>query len=116
MLAAVAAAAGFLTGMAATGAAAREWPGGAEREYVLENGVTAPVYDYGAANRESVWVQASDFTGCGAPLIVAPDIIRPSELDDTAKVPVIMVASPYYLALGRGNELEKKEYDTGGIR
>lgn len=114
VLAAVAAAASFLTGMAATGAAAQRWSGGAEREYVLENGVTAPVYDYDEAIRESVWVEAPDFTGCGGPLIVAADIIRPRELDGTAKVPVIMVASPYYLALGRGNELEIKQYDADG--
>lgn len=114
VLAAVAAAASFLTGMAATGAAARGLSGGAERVYVLENGVTAPVYDYGAAIRESVWVEVPDFAGCGGPLLVAADIIRPRELDGRAKVPVIMVASPYYLACGRGNESEFKEYDADG--
>ena len=82
--------------------------------YVLDNGVTAPIYDYTAAIRESVWVQVTDFSGCGSPLLVAADIIRPYELDGTAKVPVIMVASPYYLCLGRGNELELKEYDAQG--
>ena len=86
----------------------------AKQPYVLVNGVTAPVYNYTAAIRESVWVQVADFNGCGAPLLVAADIIRPRELDSTSKVPVIMVASPYYLCLGRGNELELKQYDADG--
>ena len=66
------------------------------------------------AIRESAWVQVPDFNGCGAPVQVAADIIRPRELAGIAKVPVIMVASPYYLCLGRGNELEIKQYDANG--
>lgn len=81
---------------------------------VLDQGITAPVYDYAGAIRESVWVLAPDFNGCGAPLRVAADIIRPRELDGVAKAPVIMVASPYYLCLGRGNEVELKQYDAEG--
>ena len=86
----------------------------AEQVYDLVNGVTAPIYDYAAAIRESVWVQVPDFNGCGAPVHVAVDIIRSQELDGAAKVPVIMVASPYYLCLGRGNESEVKQYDDNG--
>ncbi|RPJ10040.1 MAG: CocE/NonD family hydrolase, partial [Deltaproteobacteria bacterium] len=86
----------------------------AGQAYVLDNGVTAPIYNYKAAIRESVWVGVPDFNGCGSPLLVAADIIRPHELDGIAKVPVITVASPYYLCLGRGNELEMKEYDAQG--
>lgn len=86
----------------------------AEQVYVLVNGVTAPIYDYAVAIRESVWVQVPDFNGCGAPVQVVVDIIRPRELDGVAKLPVIMVASPYYLCLGRGNESEVKQYDDNG--
>ena len=78
----------------------------AEQVYDLVNGVTAPIYDYAAAIRESVLVQVPDLDGCGGPVQVAADIIRPRELDGTAKVPAIMVASPYYLCCGRGKTLE----------
>lgn len=83
--------------------------------YTLEDGVTAPVYDYGQAIRESVWVTAPDFDGDGVPEQIAVDIIRPAELDGTAQVPVIMDASPYYLCCGRGNESELKQYDDDGV-
>jgi len=79
---------------------------------VLEDGVTAPVLSYADAVRETVWVTAPDGDGDGEPDLVAADIIRPSELD--ADVPVVMVASPYYLSVGRGNESEYKEYDEQG--
>lgn len=103
---------GLFTGAApAAPASSRD---SARNAYVLKDGVTAPVYDYAAAIRESVWVHVADFNGCGSPLMVAVDIIRPWELDGVAEVPVIMVASPYYLCLGRGNELELKEYDRNG--
>ena len=107
---AVSAAASISPGLAEAGGLQNS----AEQAYVLVNGVTSPVYDYAAAIRESVWVQVPDFGGCGGPLLVVADIIRPSELDGTAKVPVIMVASPYYLCLGRGNETEVKQYDANG--
>ncbi|MDN5796248.1 MAG: CocE/NonD family hydrolase [Intrasporangium sp.] len=81
----------------------------------LVGGVTSPVYDYPTAIRETVWVTTPDLDGDGAPERVAADIIRPRELDGTARVPVIMDASPYYLSLGRGNESEFKEYDAQGI-
>lgn len=86
----------------------------AEQDYVLINGVTAPVYDYAAAIRESVWVQAPVSTNWATPVQVAADIIRPRELAGKAKVPVIIVASPYYLCCGRGNEGELKAYDAEG--
>ncbi len=82
--------------------------------YVLSGGVTTPVYDYAVAIRESVWVQVEAGAVCGEPLRVAVDIIRPRELAGKTPVPVIMVASPYYLCLGRGNELERKQYDAEG--
>ncbi|WP_347350440.1 CocE/NonD family hydrolase [Intrasporangium sp.] len=80
----------------------------------LVGGVTSPVYDYASAIRETVWVSTPDLDGDGAPERVAVDIIRPRELDGTARVPVIMDASPYYLSLGRGNESEFKQYDAQG--
>jgi X-Pro dipeptidyl-peptidase len=82
--------------------------------YALEDGVTAPVYDYATAIRETVWVQAPDLDGNGEPDRIAADIIRPSELAGQAEVPVVMDASPYYLCCGRGNESERKQYDADG--
>ncbi len=47
---------------------------------------------------------------------IAVDIVRPRETDATGvKVPVIMDASPYYECCGRGNESEKKTYDSDGV-
>ena len=82
---------------------------------LLQDGVTAPQYDYPDAIRETVWVDAPDLDGDGERERIAADIIRPRELDGTAQVPVIMDASPYYLSLGRGNEGEFKEYDENGV-
>ena len=82
---------------------------------LLEGGVTAPQYDYADAIRETVWVDAPDLDGDGQRERVATDIIRPRELDQTAKVPVIMDPSPYYLSSGRGNEAERKQYDANGV-
>jgi X-Pro dipeptidyl-peptidase len=73
----------------------------------LVGGVTSPVYDYGDAIRETVWVTAPDLDGDGVEERIAADIIRPRELDGSAKVPIIMDASPYYLSNGRGNEAER---------
>ncbi len=82
---------------------------------LLEGGVTAPLYDYADAIRETVWVDAPDLDGDGERERVATDIIRPRELDGTARVPIIMDASPYYLSSGRGNEAERKVYDADGV-
>jgi X-Pro dipeptidyl-peptidase len=81
----------------------------------LVDNVTAPVYDYGDAIRETVWVTAPDLDGDGVEERIAADIIRPRELDGSAKVPIIMDASPYYLSNGRGNEAERKQYDAEGV-
>ncbi len=80
----------------------------------LVGGMTSPRYDYANAIRETVWVDTPDLDGDGRPERVAADIIRPRELDGTARVPIIMDASPYYLSLGRGNETEYKEYAADG--
>lgn len=84
------------------------------KPYVLKGGVTAPIYSYKHAIRQSVWVEAPDGDGDGKADLVTADIIRPRELDHKTKVPVIMDASPYYLCCGRGNEFETKTYDAKG--
>lgn len=84
-----------------------------DRPYVLKDGVTAPVHSYRDAIREHVLVSAPDGDGDGEHDSVAVDIIRPSGLG-RAKVPVIMVASPYYACCGRGSELELKAYARDG--
>ncbi|WP_308492809.1 CocE/NonD family hydrolase [Microbacterium terrisoli] len=81
---------------------------------LVKDGITQPLYDYSDAIRETVWVDAPDLDGDGRRERVAADIVRPRELDGTAKVPVIMDASPYYLSSGRGNEAEHKEYGADG--
>ncbi len=69
--------------------------------------VSADVYSYADAIRQSAWVD----TGHGR---VVADIIRPRELDRTARIPVIMEASPYFSCCGRGNQLQTKTYDSAG--
>ncbi|MFD3942051.1 Xaa-Pro dipeptidyl-peptidase [Streptomyces sp. NPDC058579] len=75
-----------------------------------------PVYSYGDAIRESVWVDTGlDGDGDGRTDRVAADIVRPRETAATGrKIPVIMDASPYYACCGRGNESQKKTYDAAG--
>lgn len=109
----------LVTGAAATTTATAA-PSGAGPEplnaqaYVLEDGLSAPVYDYEGAVRESVWVQAPDFDGDGLPEQVAVDIVRPAELDGIAEIPVVMMASPYFTCCGRGNDSELKTWDADG--
>ncbi len=81
---------------------------------MLRDGVSAPTYSYRDAIRERVVVSAPDGDGDGQRDSVAVDIIRPSELGGRRKVPVIMVASPYYACCGRGNEGELKSYARDG--
>jgi X-Pro dipeptidyl-peptidase len=82
----------------------------------VRGNATQDVYSYTNAIRQSVWVDTG-LTAAGKPgghVRVAADIIRPSELDHKAKVPIILEASPYYEALGRGNESQIKQYDANG--
>ncbi len=82
----------------------------------VRDNATQDVYSYTNAIRESVWVDTG-LTVSGKPgghVRVAADIIRPSELDHRAKVPIILEASPYYEAIGRGNESQIKQYDASG--
>ncbi|MEW2116656.1 Xaa-Pro dipeptidyl-peptidase [Streptomyces sp. NPDC005474] len=75
-----------------------------------------PVYSYGNAIREAVWVDTGlDGDSDGKTDRVAVDIVRPRELAAQGrKIPVIMDASPYYSCCGRGNESQKKTYDAHG--
>ena len=43
----------------------------------IVDGVTAPVFEYADAIRETVWVTAPDLDGDGAQERIATDIIRP---------------------------------------
>ncbi|WP_155055848.1 Xaa-Pro dipeptidyl-peptidase [Streptomyces blattellae] len=75
-----------------------------------------PVYSYGNAVREAVWVDTGlDGDGDGRSDRVAVDIVRPREpAQQGRKIPVIMDASPYYSCCGRGNESQLKTYDADG--
>jgi len=98
-------------------AAAADPPAGTdadERPYVLKGGASEPVFSYRDAIREQVIVSAPDGDGDGERDSVAVDIIRPRELHGRRKVPVIMLASPYYACCGRGNEGELKTYAADG--
>jgi X-Pro dipeptidyl-peptidase len=76
----------------------------------------APLYSYADAIRESVWVETPlDNDADGQADRVAVDIVRPREAARArTRVPVIMVASPYYQCCGRGLENEVKEYAADG--
>jgi X-Pro dipeptidyl-peptidase len=78
---------------------------------------TVPVYSYTDAVRESVKVDTTmDTDSDGTPDTIAVDIVRPRETAAMGiEVPVIMDASPYYSCCGRGNENEKKTYDSNGV-
>jgi X-Pro dipeptidyl-peptidase len=81
----------------------------------VSGGVTQPVFSYQDAIREYVRVQSSvDSDHDGKKDLIRVDIIRPKESDAGLKVPVIMDESPYYDNLGRGNESERKTYDSAG--
>ncbi|RJQ67527.1 Xaa-Pro dipeptidyl-peptidase [Pseudonocardiaceae bacterium YIM PH 21723] len=87
-------------------------PAQATPAFELDNGVSTPIHSFADAIRETVYVDTGlDLDKDGKTDRVATDIIRP---DTTAKVPVIMDASPYYSCCGRGNESEKKTYDSAG--
>jgi X-Pro dipeptidyl-peptidase len=76
---------------------------------------TQAVFSYQDAIRQYVRVQSpADADHDGKPDLIRVDIIRPKESDSGLKVPVIMDESPYYDNLGRGNESEKKTYDSSG--
>src|ERR1043165_4551777 len=85
----------------------------AQPAYVVKAGVTQPIHSLADAVRETVWVDIGlDLDNNGVGDRVAADIIRPST---TSRVPVIIDASPYYSTSGRGNESERKSYDSSGV-
>ncbi|WP_223183412.1 Xaa-Pro dipeptidyl-peptidase [Streptomyces sp. CBMA370] len=116
----VAAASAALLATLVTPAAARPdpAPGPAVKESrpVRSPEESRPVYSYGDAVRESVWVDTGlDGDGDGRADRVAVDIVRPRETAATGRrIPVVMDASPYYACCGRGNESQKKTYDADG--
>ncbi|WP_236939225.1 Xaa-Pro dipeptidyl-peptidase [Evansella clarkii] len=82
--------------------------------HVVEDGVTQEAFSYEDAVRESVFVETTlDTDGDGVNDRIAVDIIRPAETEEGLEVPVIMVPSPYYERLGRGNESQLKEFEDG---
>lgn len=84
--------------------------------YQLEDGVTEAIYSYEDAIKETIHVESSlDSDRDGNPDQITVDIIRPKESNGGLKVPVIMDASPYYEAIGRGNESEIKDPDGDEI-
>ncbi|CAM3620216.1 Xaa-Pro dipeptidyl-peptidase [Kibdelosporangium persicum] len=99
--------AGLLSGLVVVPASA------AQPAYELRNGVTQPIHSLADAIRETTWVDIGlDLDNNGVGDRVAADIIRPAT---TERVPVIIDASPYYSTNGRGNESERKSYDTNGV-
>ncbi|GIJ55530.1 Xaa-Pro dipeptidyl-peptidase [Virgisporangium aurantiacum] len=85
--------------------------------FVPQPGSAAPPrYSYADAVRESVQVQTPlDNDADGQPDRVTVDIVRPREAAARGiRVPVVMVASPYYQCCGRGLENERKEYAADG--
>src|SRR4051812_28627336 len=84
----------------------------AEPAFTVRDGVSQPVFPLADAIRETVYADTGlALDAEGAVDRVAADVIRPAT---TARVPVIMDASPYYQSAGRGNESEKKSYDSAG--
>jgi X-Pro dipeptidyl-peptidase len=78
-------------------------------EIVVADGVTQPVFGYADAITERIQVRSDvDTDNDGELDIVSFDIKRPAANRDGLKSPVIMDASPYYTASGRGNESENK--------
>lgn len=81
----------------------------------IKKGRSKNTFSYKNAIRESVLVKTSDSDYDGKRDGVRVDIIRPRELANKGrKVPVILLPSPYYKVIGRGQEKQKKEYDKSG--
>ncbi|HEU4481355.1 MAG TPA: Xaa-Pro dipeptidyl-peptidase [Actinomycetota bacterium] len=86
-------------------------------EISVRDGLTQPVFSYEEAVRETVYVQSKlDQDADGDLDLLATDIIRPKETEQGLKVPVIYEMSPYYQALGRGNEAEIKQEEDGDFQ
>ncbi|MFB8386396.1 CocE/NonD family hydrolase [Microbacterium sp. NPDC055910] len=84
----------------------------------IEDGVTQPVFDYGTAVRERVFipVEGVDQDNDGVTDVTSVDIIRPAQASADLKVPAIIDPSPYYTTLGRGNESQRlTDIDGDGV-
>jgi X-Pro dipeptidyl-peptidase len=76
---------------------------------VVEDGVTQPVFSYRDAVRETVRIPGVISSQDGDELdVLTVDIIRPAASEGALRVPTIIVASPYYVAPGRGRAGEVK--------
>ncbi|MFC0109963.1 CocE/NonD family hydrolase [Kibdelosporangium aridum] len=96
---------GLLSGLVVVPASA------AEPAFVVQDGVTQPIH--ADAVRETTWVDIGlDLDNNGVGDRVAADTVRPATAE---RVPVIIDASPYYSTNGRGNESERKSYDSAGV-
>jgi len=105
-------AAALTTGPAALPAAAAP----ASAATSARTAASEPIYSFANAIRETVWVDTGlpNASGPGTAR-VAVDIVRPREAAQAGiPVPTIMDASPYYACCGRGNESQKKTYDSLG--
>lgn len=84
--------------------------------YPVVNVVTEPIYSYTDAIKETIYVASTlDSDRDGEADRIAIDIMRPKETEDGLQVPIIMDASPYYEAMGRGNESQIKDPDGDGV-
>jgi X-Pro dipeptidyl-peptidase len=83
---------------------------------VVTDGETAPVFSYSSAIRERVWVRVAgvDQDGDGVDDRTAIDIMRPAETESGLQVPAIIVPSPYFTSVGKGNETEFL-HTSGGV-
>ncbi len=81
------------------------------------NGESASVYSYANAIRERVFIPAQgvDQNGDFVTDRAALDIIRPIETNSGLKVPVIIVASPYFTSTGDGHETEYLHSTAAGV-
>jgi X-Pro dipeptidyl-peptidase len=84
--------------------------------FLIQNGVSQPIFSYQNAIRQTVWVDlGTDLDGDGVSDRVAVDIIRPAEPAARGqRIPVVMDQSPYFLCCGRGNESQVKTYAPDG--
>jgi X-Pro dipeptidyl-peptidase len=75
--------------------------------FEVRDGVSQPVFSFGDAIRETVWVATGlDRDRDGVKDRIAADIIRPSEPAARGqRVPVIMDASPYYQTSGEATKV-----------
>src|SRR5947208_2046393 len=104
---------GVITALAVVGAPTAS---AAQPAFLIQDGVSQPIFSYQNAIRETAWVETGqDQDRDGKTDRVAADIIRPAEPAARGqRVPVIMEVSPYYQSPGRGNDAQVKTYAPDG--